>query len=128
MTQTPMPPVRWFEIYVSDMPRALRFYEAVFQIPLEPLPAPLPDLEMHVFAGDKTQYGCTGALIKHPMLQPGGSGTLIYFGCEDCAVEQQRCLEQGGQVHVAKQSIAPYGFMAIVEDSEGNRIGLHSMA
>ena len=128
MTQMPMPAVRWFEIYVTDMPRAVRFYEAVFQAPLQALPPPKPDLEIYAFAGDKTQHGSTGALIKHPMMKPGGGGTLVYFGCADCAVEQQRCIDHGGQVHVAKQSIAPYGFMAIVEDSEGNWIGLHSMA
>jgi len=124
---TTMPPVRWFEIYVTDMPRAVRFYEAVFQVSLKPLPAPKPDLELYAFDGDQTLPGASGALIKHPMMKPGGGGTLVYFSCADCAIEQQRCVEHGGIVHFAKHSIAPYGHMAIVEDSEGNQIGLHSM-
>lgn len=124
---TPMPAVRWFEIYVNDMPRAVRFYEAVFQISLKPLPPPKPDLVIYAFDGDQTAPGANGALIKHPIMKPGGCGTLVYFGCADCAIEQQRCVEHGGIVHVAKHSIAPYGHMAVVEDSEGNHIGLHSM-
>ena len=125
---SPANPVRWFEIYVEDMSRARRFYEAVFQKPLTYLPPPMPDLDIYAFTGDHNAQGSTGALIKHPQMQPGGGGTLVYFGCADCAVELQRCLDHGGSVHVPKQSIGPYGFMAIVGDSEGNRIGLHSLA
>jgi len=124
---TTMPAIRWFEIYVTDMPRAVRFYEAVFQRTLKPLPPPKPDMELYAFESDQTLYGANGALIKHPMMKPGGGGTLVYFGCADCAVEQQRCIEHGGIVHFAKHAITPYGHMAIVEDSEGNLIGLHSM-
>ena len=126
-TAAPANPIRWFEIYVEDMPRAIGFYEGVFQRPMQPLASPMPDLELYAFMGDPHAAGTTGALIKHPMMKPSGGGTLVYFGCTDCAIEQQRCLDHGGTVHVAKQSIAPYGFMAIVGDSEGNWIGLHSM-
>ena len=127
-TTTPANPVRWFEIYVEDMPRAIRFYEAVFQKPLTSLPPPAPELEIFAFSGGHDLGGSSGALIKHPMMKPGGGGTLVYFGCADCAVELKRCLDHGGTLHVPKTAIGPYGFMAIVGDSEGNSIGLHSMA
>ncbi|MCE1228213.1 MAG: VOC family protein, partial [Firmicutes bacterium] len=48
--------------------------------------------------------------------------------CEDCAVEAARAQEAGGQLHREKMSIGPYGFISLVNDTEGNLIGLHSMA
>lgn len=59
-------PVGWFEIYVSDMERARKFYETVFAWELESLPTPesgdSDSLEMWMFSGDPTGAGCGGAL------------------------------------------------------------------
>jgi predicted enzyme related to lactoylglutathione lyase len=127
----PCKPVGWFEIYVEDMARAKAFYEATFNIKLEPFPAPGEEevLEMWVFpdAMDSTKPGCSGALCKMKECQPGGGGTIIYFMCEDCAVEAGRAAAGGGKIYKEKMSIGAYGFIAIVADSEGNTIGLHSM-
>lgn len=123
-------PVGWFEIYVEDMSRAKAFYESTFKIQLEPLPAPSGhDIEMWIFPGamDADANGCSGALCKMEGCRPGGSGTIIYFTCEDCAVEAGRAAANGGNVYKEKMSIGDYGFIAIVSDSEGNTIGLHSM-
>lgn len=57
----------------------------------------------------------------------GGGGTLIYFSCEDCAVETARVTANGGRVLRDKFAIGEYGFIAIICDSEGNTVGLHSM-
>ena len=126
-------PVGWFEIYVADMPRAKAFYEGVLQIKLEPLPTPStedgPSIEMWMFPGAMAQEspGCSGALCKMEGCAPGGGGTLIYFSCEDCAVEAGRVESNGGAIYKDKFSIGEYGFIAIVADTEGNSIGLHSM-
>lgn len=120
-------PVIWFEIYVSDMPRARRFYENVFKQPLPELPSSTADSPMYSFPMDMKLPGTGGMLVRNPKVSPGAGGTLVYFSCEDCAVEAALVAQHGGKVHQAKQSIGEYGFMAIVEDSEGNRIGLHSM-
>ena len=56
---------------------------------------------------------------------PSAGGTLIYFSCEDCGVEAFRVAAARGQVFREKFSIAPYGFIAIIIDTEGNMIGLH---
>ena len=125
-------PVGWFEIYVADMPRAKAFYEGTLQIKLEPLPMPdMGDegsgLEMLMFSGEMTAAGCNGALCKMEGCAPGGGGTLIYFSCEDCAVEAGRVTANGGAIYKEKFSIGEYGFIAIVADTEGNTIGLHSM-
>jgi uncharacterized protein len=120
-------PVRWFEIYVKDMNRAKKFYESVFKLKLEELKSPLPELEMWSFPSDKDGWGCSGALVKMKGAEPHGLGTVIYFGSEDCAVEEKRVAAAGGQVHKPKMSIGQYGFISLVVDTEGNMIGVHSM-
>jgi hypothetical protein len=120
-------PVAWFEIYVQDMARAKAFYETVFQVQLQALGDPAGEMEMWSFQGDMNSYGAPGALVKRAGVPSGGSATLVYFHCEDCAVEEARVAGAGGQVHRSKLPIGPYGFIALVVDTEGNMIGLHSM-
>ena len=120
-------PVGWFEIYVHDMPRAKAFYEAVFGQPLFPLPQQAEGgPEMLVFEMNNAGYGAAGALVRMPGFEPGGNSVLVYFSCADCAVELDKALAHGGQQVKPKTSIGPYGYMALVKDSEGNMIGLHS--
>jgi len=120
-------PISWFEIYVQDMPRARRFYETVFQVPLRQLNAPMDELEMWAFPSDMEGYGASGALVKIAGCPSGGNSTLVYFHCEDCAVEEARVLPAGGQLHRSKLAIGEFGFITLAIDPEGNMIGLHSM-
>jgi uncharacterized protein len=119
-------PIGWFEIYVSDMPRAKRFYEAVFQGTLEELKDPSGQTEMWSFPGDMNAYGAPGALVKMQGVTPGGS-TMVYFSCEDCGVEEKRVPAAGGTIERPKMSIGQYGFISLAVDTEGNMFGLHSM-
>ncbi len=77
---------------------------------------------MHMEAG-----GASGALAKMEGCPSGGMGTLVYFSCEDCGNESSRAVSAGGKVFKPKMSIGQYGFIALVTDTEGNMIGLHSM-
>jgi len=124
-------PVVLFEIYVQDMARAQRFYESVFQCKLQTLDAPEGEahgMQMLSFPSDNmTTNGATGALVKMQGAPSGGGGTLVYFSCDDCAVEQGRVEAASGKVFKPKFSIGPYGHIALVVDTEGNCIGLHSM-
>ncbi|HQS99650.1 MAG TPA: VOC family protein [Thiobacillus sp.] len=122
-------PVIWFEIYVDDMPRARAFYERMLGITLESLNKPdsLDDLEMWAFPMQMDRVGAGGTLAKMAGMRSGGGGTLVYFACEDCAVEAQRAVEAGGTLFRAKMPIGEYGHIALVHDTEGNLIGLHSM-
>lgn len=52
---------------------------------------------------------------------------MIYFTCTDCAVEAKRAATNGGNIEKDEFSIGQYGFIALVNDTEGNMIGLHSM-
>ncbi|KGQ20516.1 Glyoxalase/bleomycin resistance protein/dioxygenase [Lysobacter dokdonensis DS-58] len=119
-------PVGWFEIYVQDLPRAKTFYEGVFQRTLEPLNVG-DEGEMWVFPMQPEAQGAAGALVRMPGVPSGGMGTLVYFMCEDCAVEAQRVVDHGGAIHKDKFSIGDYGFIALAFDTEGNMIGLHSL-
>lgn len=120
-------PVGWFEIYVENMERAKTFYEAVLQCKLEHLESPESEIDLWSFPMSEQGYGASGALAKMEGCSPGGGGTLVYFGCEDCAVEAARAAKNGGRVFKEKMSIGKYGFIALVYDTEGNMIGLHSM-
>ena len=120
----------WFEIYVQDMNRAKKFYETVFQIALTPLKNPdpkmLPGMEMLAFPSSMESYGSAGALVHMPGCPSGGS-TIIYFACEDCSIEANRVTVNGGRIFKPKMPIGEHGFIALIHDTEGNMIGLHSL-
>ena len=118
-------PVGWFEIYVDDMARAKAFYETVFQTTLEKLHSDA--IEMWAFPMQSDLWGAAGSLVKMEGFSAGRNSTLVYFSCDDCAVEQARAEKAGGQTQRGKFSIGQYGFIALVLDTEGNMIGLHSM-
>lgn len=126
-------PVVHFEIYVQDMERAKVFYEAVLEVKLEKMPAPTAemDMDMWFFPMNKetgmNTYGAGGMLVKMEGFPSGGSGTLIYFGCDDCAEQAARAAAQGGILCKEKTSIGEHGFFALARDTEGNMVGFHSM-
>ncbi len=88
----------------------------------------MADMEMYTFPMSPEGYGAGGALVKMVGCPSGGGGTLVYFSCQDCAVEAARAAANGGAVVKDKMAIGEYGFIAMVTDTEGNMIGLHSMA
>lgn len=119
-------PVGWFEIYVNDINRAKRFYESMLQVNLEKLP--VADLEMWQFPMAMDSFGASGALVRMEGFPAGGSSTLVYFSCADCAVEAARIEPAGGKLQREEMSIGEYGFIALAIDTEGNMIGLHLMS
>lgn len=123
-------PFSWVEIYVEDMDRAQKFYETVLDIRMSELPLEegMGELKMMSFPWADNEPNTSGALVKEKSMSPGTGGTLVYFECEDCSVEENRVEKAGGKVLRTKMSLGQYGFCSIVMDSEGNTIGLHSMA
>jgi predicted enzyme related to lactoylglutathione lyase len=121
-------PVDWFEIYVTDMKRARAFYEAVFDAKLERNDSTVSAIsEMWLLPMQRDVPGAAGALVKmQGGPEGGGASTIVYFTCEDCAVEAGRAAKNGGSVMKQKVSIGEHGFIALVKDTEGNVIGLHS--
>lgn len=124
---TKMNAVGWFDIYVNDLTRAVEFYETVLGCKLEPMGDPTGETDMMSFPADMNAYGAAGALTKSEHAAPGVGGTVVYFSAEDCAVEQARVADAGGQVIRPKFSIGEFGFVALCQDTEGNMFGLNSL-
>jgi uncharacterized protein len=121
-------PFGWIEIYVQDMPRAVKFYEAVLQRTLTPLPDPAGQVTMMAFSmSPEPLPGASGALVKMDGVASGGNSVIPYFGCNDCAAEASRVVAAGGKIQQPKMAIGEYGHIALAVDTEGNMIGLHSM-
>ncbi len=116
--------ISWFEIYVQNMERARSFYEIVFETRLQKLSDGEP--ELWAFPGDINSYGCNGALAFMQGVPSGGNSIMVYFVCDDCAVQAARAANAGGSIVREKMSIGPHGFIALVKDTEGTVIGLHS--
>jgi len=121
----------WFEIYVDDMDRARKFYETVFATTLTDMAMPEGlDNGMKMLSFPSTMEpvgGAAGALVKMEGAKAGSGGTIIYFGTEDCAIEEARVTSAGGKVFKPKMGIGEYGFITIAVDTEGNIFGIHSM-
>lgn len=119
----------WVEIYVEDMSRAQKFYETVFEIQMSVLPMPegMGEMLMVSFPWAEGERNISGALVKMQDMKPGTGGTLVYFACNDCSVEENRVENAGGKVLQPKTPIGEHGFCSVVMDTEGNAIGLHSM-
>ena len=118
--------VGWFEIPVTDMDRAIKFYSTILDIELEL--HEMGPLIMAWFPADHNAPGASGALVKHEEAYvPSKDGVLVYFSCEDV----QSCIDKiekaGGSVILNKKLIAEnVGYMGLAMDSEGNRIAFHS--
>ncbi len=118
-------PVIWFEIPVVDMERGKAFYEAVLDQKL-----PIIDMgprQMAMFSMEIGVPGIGGALVKEETFVPSYAGTLVYFSVADITGTLNKVALNKGKILVPKTSIGEYGFCAYFEDSEGNRIGLHTM-
>jgi predicted enzyme related to lactoylglutathione lyase len=117
-------PVSWFDIYVSDIDRAKKFYERVFNIQFTSLPIEWG--KQSFFPADLESVGCTGALVEKADRIANGNNTVVYFNSEDCVIEEARVENAGGKILSPKMSIGEFGFISILMDTEGNTIGLHS--
>jgi predicted enzyme related to lactoylglutathione lyase len=115
--------VNWFEIPVTNMDRAKKFYESVFGMPMSVQTKGA--LQMATWLKPEEATGAGGALIKIDTIKPSHDGTLVYFTVEDIQTILDRVNVNGGKTLKARTSIGEYGFIAHFEDSEGNRMGIH---
>lgn len=121
--------ISWFEIPATDLDRAQKFYETIFNVKLDPID--LPNIRMRMFPLEDSQNGVGGAVVDsggfHKPSQT--DGPLIYLnGNPDVQKILDKVEAAGGKIMVPKTEISPeYGFMAVFFDTEGNRIGLHSV-
>ncbi len=116
--------VVWIDVPVADLERASAFYRAVLAI--EVVPQEFGDVQFAVLSHDQGNGGCL-VIKPHEVAKDGG--ILVYFDVEgriEDAVEAVKA--NGGEVIQDTHPIGPHGFRALVLDSEGNRLALHSMA
>jgi predicted enzyme related to lactoylglutathione lyase len=122
--------VGWFEIPVSDMERAIKFYEAVFGYKLKR--NQMGPLDMALFPWTDDRPGSAGSLVyDEEFYKPSQDGTLVYFTAHsgDLKDELSRVEAAGGKVIQPKTLITEdAGYMALFVDTEGNRVALHSKA
>jgi predicted enzyme related to lactoylglutathione lyase len=123
--------INWFELPVSDFDRAKKFYETVFsyQMPENQMgPA-----RMGFLLYDFQNGGRGGAIVHNPeFYQPSANGTLVYLNCDpDLSTVLGKVAGAGGKVLMEKTAIGAadqqLGYWAIMLDTEGNRVALHSM-
>jgi predicted enzyme related to lactoylglutathione lyase len=121
--------ISWFEIATTDINRAQKFYETIFGITM--IPMDMPNIKMRMFPLDDMMTQVGGALVDSGGFHKASAtdGPLIYLNANpDVQVVLDKVVEAGGSIMVPKTEISPeYGFMAVFTDTEGNRIGLHSV-
>ena len=118
-----MNPVVYFEIPVLDLTRACDFYSAVFETTLTT--DNVDGYQMAFFESSDQSFGATGALVVGDVYIPSHQGCFLYFGVESIDETVARALEHGGSVLYPKKSNGDLGFVAEIQDTEGNRIALH---
>ncbi|MEP6615560.1 MAG: VOC family protein [Ginsengibacter sp.] len=120
--------ISWFEIPANDLNQAQKFYETIFDLKLNSLD--MPQIQMRMFPLDDMMNGVGGAVVKaEGFYKPSTDGVLLYLnGNPDVQIILDRIEQAGGKIMVPKTQISPeHGHMAVFIDSEGNRIGLHSI-
>lgn len=118
--------LNWFEISVSDIERAQKFYETVFDIEMSRME--MSGSQMAFFPTENMSANVGGGLVKSDMHKPSTEGAVIYLnGNPDLALALGRVEDAGGKVVMPKTIISDeIGYMAFFIDTEGNKVALHS--
>ena len=118
--------LNWFEISVTDINRAKKFYETIFGIELQK--QEMMGMQMAFFPSEDMNAKVSGGLVQGPMHKPSADGAKIYLnGNPDLANALSKVEHAGGKVVMPKTKISDdIGFMASFIDSEGNNVALHS--
>lgn len=123
MTQKSNPAV-YFEIPVNDLARAMEFYKNVFDFQFET--DHFENIDMAYFPFSDEQSGISGALAKGEIYKPTKDGILIYFNTNNIELSLKKAQNYGAEVLFPATFHQDLGFaVAEIQDSEGNRIGLH---
>ncbi len=121
--------ISWFEIPATDLNRATAFYETIFGLKLTVFDT--PNLKMRMFPIDDIMTGVGGAVVDSGGFHKPSvtDGPLIYLnGNPDVQLILDKVEAAGGTIMVPKTQISPeFGYMAVIIDTEGNRIAFHSI-
>jgi uncharacterized protein len=113
----------WVDIPVVDLDRAIGFYSAVLGSPVKK--QEFPGMAIGLLPGSDPDV--SGCLASGESLRPSDIGPLIYLNVQGRLDEAIAAVEpSGGKIVQPRHQIGPYGYRAIILDSEGNRVALHS--
>lgn len=120
--------LNWFEIPVTDIDRAQKFYEAVFDIKMER--NDMEQMQMAFFPFEPGNGKATGAIIQSQMHIPSEEGAIIYLNANpNLDVALGKVEAAGGTILIPKTQITEeYGYMAFYSDTEGNKMAMHSQS
>ena len=116
--------VTWFEIPVTDLARATKFYESTLGVALAQ--REMGPTRMAMFPVHHGGPGSAGALVKEDGYTPAAVGSVIYLEVDDIEAALSRVQSSGGSTILPKTSVGPFGFVAQFKDSEGNRVAFHA--
>jgi uncharacterized protein len=121
----------WFEIPAKDIKRARKFYETILDIQMETMEDGSPEEETAFFPRQKDTIMAlsgivSGALVKAKRLKPGKNGPLIYLNASPDLQKVIGKVEAAGGKITRPYSKIPAGFIAAIEDTEGNKVALHA--
>lgn len=121
-------PIGWIDLPVSDLDRAENFYKTYFGYEFSRQPEN-NGCTMSWFPMDMESYGSGITLMHGPGYEPSTEGPLLYFPTPTEGIDEtlERAKEQNITVLQEKMDIGEHGFYAVLQDSEGNRFGIHSM-
>ena len=121
--------LNWFEIPVTDFSRGKKFYETIFDYQMPEMA--MGPVHMGFFLYDQPGGKAGGAICKSDIHTPSDKGSLIYLNCQpDLQVMLDRVEGAGGKILVPKTRISAeqeLGYWAMILDTEGNKVALHSM-
>ena len=113
--------ISWFEIPVTDMDRAITFYEPVMQVVLKREQLDVAELAIFPHEGEETG----GALAKFEGITPSPQGAIIYLHTDHLGATLERIISAGGECVFGPYELPRgIGTIALFIDSEGNRVGL----
>ncbi|HKO80042.1 MAG TPA: VOC family protein [Chitinophagaceae bacterium] len=118
--------LNWFEIPVTDMPRAKHFYQVIFSMHMDE--TEMMGMHMAFFPNENGNGKASGALVRSENHKPSMEGTVVYLNANPSMDSVLEKIEsEGGTILMQKTQITPeIGYMAFFTDTEGNKVALHS--
>jgi predicted enzyme related to lactoylglutathione lyase len=114
----------WMDIPVADLERAAAFYRGVLGIKVD-----VDEFQGFRFGIFEHGQGNGGCLVPGGGEMSSNGGILVYMNVNGRIRDaEKKVAELGGKVVQSTHAIGPHGFRALVIDSEGNRIALHSVS
>ena len=118
--------INWFEIPVKNFDKAKKFYETILGTDMYLMEA--MGMKSAFFPAELEAGGIGGCIIQGEGYEPSTKGSLVYLnGSDDLSVPLSKVEAAGGKIVLPKTAIGKNGFMAYFTDTEGNKVGLHSM-